>query len=141
MHNVVANIIQKLNQQNLTISSCEFFSGGIIAATLSKNNSQFQGGLVLNQTSMSTFFDVASLNKLDSINENNRIAIMACKKFKTDLAICTSKLTDDTKIIISICIIDKVYHKEITINPNEYEQAKIDICYHSLVELDKLLKD
>jgi hypothetical protein len=90
---------------------------------------------------MPIFFDVKLLNKLDSINENNRMSIMTCQKFKTDLAICVSKLVDDTKIIISICIIDKVYHKEIIINTSNYEQAKIDICYHSLVELDKLLKD
>jgi hypothetical protein len=141
MPNFTDNLIKKLKQQSLTISSCEFYSGGIVAATLSKNNPQFQGGLILNQTSASIFFDVSSFNKLDPINKNNRMTVMTCKKFKTDLAICVSQLVDNVTIIISICIIDKVYHKEIVIDCNNYEQAKIDICYHSLVELDKLLKD
>jgi nicotinamide mononucleotide (NMN) deamidase PncC len=142
MSSLTEEIIGKLKSKDLTISTCEFYTGGLIGSILSKNNSQYKGGLILQESLIPLFFNIKQMHNFDisSTNTNNFLALQTVNKFKTDLSICISELFDN-KVILSICIVDKTYHKEIIVNSSSTEDIKLDICYQSLTELSNLLKD
>jgi nicotinamide mononucleotide (NMN) deamidase PncC len=142
MSSLIEEVVGKLKSKDLTISTCEFYTGGSIALMLNQNNPQFRGGLILRESLIPLFFNIKQVHNFDvsSVNTNNFLALQTVNKFKTDLSICISELFGN-KIILSICVIDKTYHKEIVINSSTIEDIKLDVCYKTLTELSGLLKD
>jgi hypothetical protein len=141
MNNFINEIANQLKSKSLTISTCEFYTSGLIASILSKNNTQFSGGLILKTSLIPLFFNAKQISNFDihSINVNNFLALQTANKFKTDLSVCVGELHEN-KVILSICVIDKTFHKEISVKDSASEQLQLDVCYQTLVELSRVLR-
>ncbi|MDR3163716.1 MAG: CinA family protein [Mycoplasmataceae bacterium] len=153
MFSVSNQIINLLIQKNLTISTCESVTGGLIASEFTNTphaSKVFLGGIVTYSNKSKTILANVDTKLIESkgaisIVTAQAMAIGIQKKMKTDLAIAITgnagPITSEDKPIglayLSIRIIDKFYDYTLNATSSERNAIRTELAF---LALDKLLK-
>ena len=149
-------IIELLIQKNLTISTCESVTSGMIAsffASVPGASNAFKGGSVVYSNFAKTLYAKVkqeTLNRYGAISEQaaSEMALNTAKLTKTDIAISITgnagPVPDENKPVgmayLGICLIDKVYVYQLNSKQTERNNIRIDFASLAFDKLLKLLK-
>jgi hypothetical protein len=126
-------IIDILGKNNLTISSIEFGTDGLVSSMLSLSDNSKQvyvSGVVFNNIdSLQNYFGIKVEEEQKIVND---ICGLTNRKFKTDCCICTYK--SELHLYIGVILIDKIYVSKINFDNRTLSAAS------ALVYLSNLLK-
>lgn len=160
MANTYELIIEKLKQNNLTISCVESVTAGMISAFLSNvpgASKVLKGGLVVYSNYAKEHLAHVkheTLQKHGAISEQTayELALNTAKLLNTDLAISITgnagPIPDENKPIgmayIGLAVIDKVYIKKIQSSQSTRNDIRVELCsltFEFINEiLDKIIK-
>lgn len=156
MKNSYEELIDLLKANDLTISTCESITGGMISSMLVETpgaSKAFRGGLVVysNQAKINIAnVNEQTINKFGAISKECAIemAINTNKKFRTDIAIAITgnagPVVDEQKPVglsyLAISIIDKTYWYEIQAKSNNRNDIRIESTAIALENTISLVK-
>lgn len=156
MKDSFAELVDLLKTYELTISTCESITGGMIASMLVEvpgASKVFKGGLVTYTNEIKTrLVNVKSstLEKFGAISRETVIEMVTntSQKFKTDICIAVSgnagPLPDENKpvglVYVAISIIDKIYVYEFNAKSTNRNDIRIETVAFVFEETIKLIK-
>lgn len=158
MSNYLQNeIIELLKQHELTLSTAESVTAGMISSFLASVpgcSKVFKGGMVVySNFAKNKLCDVKeeTLKKFGAISEQcvKELAFNTNKKLNTDISLAISgnagPVCDEDKPVgfayIGICIIDKVYVYEFQSNQKDRNDIRIDLTHMAYEKLLRLIKE
>ena len=146
-----------LKEKNVTISTCESVTGGMIAsffASVPGASAVFKGGSVVYSNFAKMLYakvQEKTLNQYGAISANTvtEMALNTAKLTKTDICIAISgnagPICDENKPMgfayLGICVIDKVHVFELQSSQKERNNIRIDFANLAFDKLLSLLKD
>ena len=150
-------IVENLKEKNVTISTCESVTGGMIAsffASVPGASAVFKGGSVVYSNFAKMLYakvQEKTLNQYGAISANTvtEMALNTAKLTKTDICIAISgnagPICDENKPMgfayLGICVIDKVHVFELQSSQKERNNIRIDFANLAFDKLLSLLKD